>query len=228
MPLFFVIFASALNYLRSRWENFQPERAVQVSSTTSRRQNTAAIAALLILSLICVNTIRGPRTLAKWLLISRPLHIDDNQFKIEMGEVVKRITTKNATVAIAWAGGPGYFMDRYAIDILGKNDSTLARQRTHLPPAESSLFNKLTFFYPGHLKYDYNYSINQLQPDVIAQLWKQPEQAEPYLSSYQMVVLGDHKLFLRKSSPRILWDEVARLENPKEELASGFETESKH
>lgn len=228
MPLFFVIFACALNYLRSLWENFQRERTAHVLSTTSRRQNTAVIAALIILSLICVNTIRGPRTLAKWLLISRPLHIDDNQFKIEMGEVVKRITTNNATVAIAWAGGPGYFMDRYAIDILGKNDWTLARHRMHLPPAEASLFNKLTFFYPGHLKYDYGYSINQLQPDVIAQLWKQPEQAEPYLSSYQMVVLSDHKLFLRKSSPQILWDEVARLEHPKENLASGIETETKH
>ena len=228
MPLFFVIFACALNYLRSLWENYQRERAAHLPSPTSHIQNTAVIAALLILSLICVNTIRGPRTLAKWLLISRPLHIDDNRFKIEMGELVKRITTKKATVAIVWAGGPGYFMDRYAIDILGKNDWSLARERMHLPPAESSLFNKLTFFYPGHLKYDYSYSINQLQPDVIAQLWKQPEQAEPYLSSYQMVVLSDHKLFLRKSSPQILWDEVARLKYPKEKLPSGYETENKN
>lgn len=221
MPLFFVIFACGLNHLRSLWENYQLRRDPHALSPTSRRQTPAVIAAVLILSLICVNAIRGPQTLAKWLLISKPLHIDDNRYKIEMGEIVKRITTKQATVAIFWAGGPGYFMDRYAIDLLGKNDWALARQSMHSPPVEATLFEKLAFFYPGHLKYDYNYSINKLQPDVVAQVWKQPELAEPYLTtSYEKIDLGGHKLFLRKSSPQILWDEVARLEHPQKMLAA--------
>jgi hypothetical protein len=80
----------------------------------------------------------------------------------------------------------------------------------HLPPAGT---NALAFFYPGHLKYDYRYSIGQLKPDVITQLWREGEEANPYLNpSYRQTVLSGFTLFLRKDSSKILWDRVERLE----------------
>jgi hypothetical protein len=57
------------------------------------------------------------------------------------------------------AGQISYYSNRYAIDLLGKNDPVIAQS----PPS--------TAFRPGHNKWDYDYSISNLKPDLIADEW---------------------------------------------------------
>ena len=99
-------------------------------------------------------------------------------------------------------------MDRYAIDLLGKNDLTIAHEPMHLPSPGTSASR---FFYPGHLKYDYRYSLGELKPDVVTQLWGNVAEAGPYLGPYEKVVIGNRALLLLKDSPNILWDKVTAL-----------------
>lgn len=63
-------------------------------------------------------------------------------------------------------------------------------------------------FYPGHLKWDYGYSIGGLRPDVVVQLWAEPESAQPYLVGYQPLSTPIGTIYLRRDSPYILWDKV--------------------
>jgi hypothetical protein len=72
-------------------------------------------------------------------------------------------------------------------------------------------------FHPGHMKWDYDYSIGELKPDVIqAPLWPYTAPAEnishliaealrtqPFLSDYEVQTRGGD-WYVRKTSPRLL------------------------
>ena len=75
---------------------------------------------------------------------------------------------------------------------------------------QTSVEKYLEKFRPGHMKWDYDYSIGELKPDVIVQLWGDTRPAEPYLEQdYVIGGSGDGLIFyLRKNSPNILWDRV--------------------
>jgi hypothetical protein len=59
-------------------------------------------------------------------------------------------------IAVHAAGQIPYYAERNTIDLLGLNDPIVARGQ-----GEGE-------FYPGHNKWNYYYSINELQPDLIA------------------------------------------------------------
>jgi hypothetical protein len=122
---------------------------------------------------------------------------------LERVKTVDELTTANARVAVARAGTIPYFLDRPAIDLLGKNDYRLARAAVH--PSFRSFGDG---FVAGHMKWDYAYSIGTLAPDVVADLWRYPDEAAPYLKDYQPLLVGDDILYLRRASPRIHWDRL--------------------
>jgi hypothetical protein len=62
-------------------------------------------------------------------------------------------------VAVIWGGVVPYFSRRPAIDLLGKSDPVIARHPPVLP------------FFPGHDRFDYDYSIGALRPDVVVGVW---------------------------------------------------------
>ena len=80
-----------------------------------------------------------------------------NLFVTESVETMRETTEADARIATIWAGVPAYYSNRTMLDLLGKNDTFIA---TSAPHGE---------FFPGHNKWDYNYSIGELQPDVIFQ-----------------------------------------------------------
>ena len=168
------------------------------------RYGRYALVALALVSLTDFDPLYGRQSLGELLLLQRPLHVTDNIKRVQAALLVDQITTPQATVAVAWAGALPYFMNRYAIDLLGKNDRVIAHEPMRVP----SGWMKLVGYYPGHLKWDYAYSIGQLQPDVVAQLWQSPEEAAPYLQSYRELTLGGLTFYLRQGSPNILWDKV--------------------
>jgi hypothetical protein len=75
------------------------------------------------------------------------------------GFAIAAHTSPDATIAVHAAGQIPYYSERRTIDLLGLNDPVIA----HSP--------RSTAFYPGHDKWNYDYSIGELQPDLIADNW---------------------------------------------------------
>ena len=80
-------------------------------------------------------------------------------WRAKLGLHINKNTRANAVIAVHAAGQIPYYSNRNTIDLLGKNDSYVAK----LPPT--------TKFRPGHNKWNYPYSIGKLQPDLIADEW---------------------------------------------------------
>jgi hypothetical protein len=75
---------------------------------------------------------------------------------VEAGLAIARSTRPEARIACFWAGATPYFAHRYAVDLLGKSDAHIA----HGPPRGPS-------GRPGHNKFDYDWSLGTLRPDVL-------------------------------------------------------------
>jgi len=80
-----------------------------------------------------------------------------NLLVTESVETMRDTTEAGARIATIWAGVPAYYSHRTMLDLLGKNDTFIATSTPHGD------------FFPGHNKWDYDYSIGKLQPDVIFQ-----------------------------------------------------------
>jgi hypothetical protein len=76
--------------------------------------------------------------------------------RVKLGLFIAENTSPKAIIAVHAAGQIPYFSERNTIDLLGLNDPVVAKS---IGQGE---------FYPGHNKWDYEYSITQLQPDLIA------------------------------------------------------------
>lgn len=76
-------------------------------------------------------------------------------------ETLQTTLHEDAVVATVWAGVPAYYMRQPMFDLLGKNDTRIARSTPHGD------------FFPGHNKWDYDYSIGEVRPDVIFQTFTQ-------------------------------------------------------
>jgi hypothetical protein len=76
--------------------------------------------------------------------------------RVKLGLHIAQNTSPTAVIAVHAAGQIPYYSQRATIDLLGLNDPIVAKGLGHGE------------FYPGHNKWDYDYSITQLQPDVIA------------------------------------------------------------
>ena len=94
----------------------------------------------------------------KWAIDNAPLLKADIR-RVKLGLFLAQYTSPEATIAVHAAGQIPYFSDRRTIDLLGLNDPVVARGPASGP------------FYPGHDKWNYEYSIMQLQPDLIADNW---------------------------------------------------------
>jgi hypothetical protein len=66
------------------------------------------------------------------------------------------------------------------------------------------------FMRPGHMKWNYAYTIGERQPDMIVDIWPGTEQElEPYLQNYvKLRSIGGRKVYALKDSPNINWPEV--------------------
>jgi len=166
---------------------------------------------LMLLAWVLLNSTYGPVALLESAFILRPPHTEDNQDMVERAMIIREVTTPQAKVAVTWAGTLPYFADRYIIDILGKNDQYVA----HLPVRQGNTFlETLTTYQPGHMKYDYRYSLLTQQPDVVAQLWKNQQEANPILAkTSKRVILGGYLMFLRNDSPNVLWGKVSAVKS---------------
>ncbi len=206
MPLFVILLAAALEAVvidladfGGRWA----KRALRdwTKVTIFSFLTLASFAALNSANLLDLAQLR------LLFLMSPPLLQDEHVDHLKMALDVDRMTDRNASIAVVWAGILPYFADRYAIDLLGKNDATIAREPMHIDP-------KLGFF-PGHLKWDYEYAIGRLQPDVIVEMYgvdgRSPEISALVGPSYSLVRIDNTDWYFRTDSPHVLWTEVEKL-----------------
>ncbi len=140
---------------------------------------------------------------------------------VERALTLRETLKPGGSYAVVWAGIIPYFAGGNAIDLLGKNDRTIA----HLPMHDNFSASSPDFeFYPGHMKYSYDYSVGQLRPDAIVQFWSLdqdppgvpvspvPWVARPYVDNYySRVDIGPLFFYFRKDSTKIRWETVGKL-----------------
>jgi hypothetical protein len=160
----------------------------------------------ILFAFINFNVLIDFRSLERLTFRRQPDFIQGNQEYVKIARNLRQITSPEANIAVVAAGAIPYFSERPAIDLLGKSDAYIA----HTPPHGAKSMYDLEAFRPGHMKWDYDYSIGELKPDVIVQLWRGSEGAQPYLDWYYLQGgTGDgFNFWLRKDSPYINWEKV--------------------
>jgi hypothetical protein len=210
MPLFFVLLSWAARWLvhEAPWHSRPEPSARSVTSFRSSWVGAAILAALFLNT----NAIHGPSAWAELTLLTRPLDVDDLHAHLRKALALRDVTTPEARIAVVWAGAQPYFLERPCVDLLGKNDPTIARAESR--PIDQ--WSGAVMFRPGHSKWDYAYSIGALKPDVVVELWRRPEEAQPYLKgAYDVLDLGDEGMvWVRHGSPSIRWDTLDTVDTP--------------
>jgi hypothetical protein len=206
MPGFFILLSYGLLRIVQTIIDVVPPEPRAAGATTAPWK-MCVFPLLIVFSVVSVNSIHRDDALAELLLLKAPLHTgsgDENQADVEEALLIREITTPEAKILVGRAGTIPYFSDRYSIDFLGKADRYIAHEPMR---TEAHGLARLTEFRPGHMKYDYGYSIGQLEPDMIAfELFQHQEWARPYLQGhYTQVRLQGKCLYLQKNSSNVLW-----------------------
>jgi hypothetical protein len=121
------------------------------------RAGRTAASVLTLSTIVAVNGL----ACAQWIG-HNAFYAADDAWTTRYGLALRAATKEDATIAVTWAGEIPYFSHRTAIDLLGKSDRVVATA-----PRQSSVG-----FEPGHDKWNYDYSVGELRPDVVAQLWR--------------------------------------------------------
>jgi len=203
VPALFILFGCTLAEMRRLFSDSEYSNAISLS----KKGVTLSAIALVLGAQLSFNAIPSTGELREWLLLDRPYMAEADQGSVQTALMLKRITTPDATIAVTSSGVLPYFSDRTAIDLLGKNDKKIARQKMRRLSDDSKVLYKYRAFYPGHLKWDYSYSIGYLQPDVIVRLWGPEQEAALYLERQYInvqTVTGD--IYLKRNSKEILWE----------------------
>jgi hypothetical protein len=145
MPPLIILFSLALDGLmndpRLRW-------------AAARLPHVMPAIALALLALV----VMSGRPWVAWARDNAPLLKADIR-RTRLGLFLAKYTSSQAVIAVHAAGQIPYYSDRTTLDLLGLNDPVVAKGPVTGP------------FYPGHDKWNYAYSIGQLQPDLIADNW---------------------------------------------------------
>ena len=141
-------------------------------------------------------------------------------YNVLVGTELSKVTTPDASVAIFWAGNLSYYMNRPVVDLLGKSDRFIAKN----PPVREAVSTKYNFsdFMPGHNKWNFEYSIVELQPDIVTRDWPDPEffnQLELY--KYKMYCInvtpnkfGDEfPIYVKNNSKNVKYDKLINCSN---------------
>jgi hypothetical protein len=143
------------------------------------------------------------RFLPEIILIRRAYMVANNEENVNAAVALNRLTTDDATLAVLFAGSLPYYIDRKAIDLLGKSDPYIARLAPDLSGSISWSGMKSV---PGHNKYDLDYSIKKLEPTYAQILeWGTDNLTEWASTRYVTVDYRGVRLYLRRGSPTVIW-----------------------
>jgi hypothetical protein len=195
IPLFWLAFAASVE----RLPEFARRAALGWQALSAPGRCSIAAAALAFV-LVNLNGFGETESLARAMLLTPPPLTTENAYNVRLARQLSRCCQPGAKVAVCWAGTVPYFADINAIDLLGKCDPVIARLPAHVEAG----WARFTDFHPGHNKWDYAYSIGLLQPDLVVQLCKDPEEMQRLLAvNYESVQFGTDTFFVRRGSPAI-------------------------
>jgi hypothetical protein len=152
--------------------------------------------ALVIVLLTAVGVVASTSALPGYFwLTTRGLAVDSDGDVTRKGKALARLTQADALIATDWAGAIAYYCSRPMVDLLGKSD----RQIANRPPIGD--------LYPGHNKWDYDYSIGRLRPDVVATFWAHDDSDLQRLKDWGYIerCFGRHRAYFLTGSTRIYW-----------------------
>lgn len=158
-----------------------------------------------------VTNLRAPQAgaLRYFFQLERSIYMPGSQRYVEDALVIRQVTQPQASVAMVAAGNICYFVQRPCVDLLGKSDAVVARRNIQV-----ALDSDWQTLQPGHVKFDYAYSVGQLQPDVIVEvIGSTTDIAAKYLQNYAVVGLNGHNMYFKEGSAYIDWE---KLENARE------------
>jgi hypothetical protein len=144
MPALIILFSVMTSRLLTDLETTRPE-----SGFSGPKVNLAIPLALIVLLVI------SGEPWFNYAIDNAPLLKADIR-RVKTALHITKYTSPQAVIAVHAAGQIPYFSERTTIDLLGLNDPVVAKG-----PGRG-------VFYPGHNKWNYDYSIGQLQPDLIA------------------------------------------------------------
>jgi arabinofuranosyltransferase len=186
MGFLFVVFGCVLSHLL---QDIKP-----LDTVALRQLNSASLRLFLFLGLATVFLVSGQQWLV-WVIKNAPA-LESDIVRAKVGVLVREGTEQDATVAAHAAGQIPYFAERRAVDLLGRSDAVIAKG----PRAWGSQ--------PGHNKWDYAYSILELQPDVVADEWMFSRSfLEAHSDEYEVLPNG---IWVKRSSELVDRDLLAR------------------
>jgi arabinofuranosyltransferase len=175
MPALIILFGITLDHMISDIRSAHPASDEARPSLQAAISMGAAVAALLVIS---------GQPWVNWGIDNAPLLKADVR-RVKIGLAIAQYTSPEATIAVHAAGQIPYYSDRRTIDLLGLNDPVVAKGPVTGP------------FYPGHDKWNYDYSILQLKPDLIADNWIKLGDFMKGVDQYQQL---DNGMYVRKDS----------------------------
>ena len=113
--------------------------------------------AIAVGALVCAVLFSGAYPVVQQIRKNDFLSSRTNLYVTETVETLQTVLKKDAVVATVWAGVPAYYLRQPMFDLLGKNDTRIAASAPHGE------------FFPGHNKWDYDYGIGEVRPDVVFQ-----------------------------------------------------------
>lgn len=131
----------------------------------------------------------------EWINVGVPTQWAE-RLNIRLALLIRDTTREDAKIASGYAGALPYFDHRESVDLLGKCDPVVAKG-----------YPAVSWFLPGHNKWNYTYSLGELRPDVSTSLMVPTPELLSYVTSLGYVEMPNGLLVL-KGSPRILSDRI--------------------
>lgn len=133
-----------------------------------------------------------------------PLNIHFNTHQVDLAVALNQVTTSDALVGVTSAGITPYYIDRVALDFLGKTDAYIARMNPRLGTHGGDGMGN----FPGHVKYNLYYSIGYRLPDYVERFAWGDQNLSDYLDGAYVDIwyAGVIRMFLKIDSPYVRWD----------------------
>lgn len=171
----------------------------RVAASSQGQRASAAMAFAAAAAVVSVSYSPG----YTWLLSDNAHHMHDDFAMSRAGEALARVTKPEARIATMWAGAPAYYAQRPMVDLLGKSDRQIATGSPAVPPVPSGL----AWFLPGHNKWDYEYSVGELGPDVVFQThgWQETLGRLAQWGYHKRCLSDGTAIYVRVDSSKVRW-----------------------
>lgn len=168
------------------------EALARLPARVGLRESARALLASVSLAVLAL-AVSPPSATREWLDPRAPTLLRDyNRTNWRLGATLRDQSAPSTRVAVHWAGVVPYVARRFAIDVLGKSDRHIARLRVDR-------------FEPGHAKWDWDYVLNTLRPDVIDAPSRGLERDPRFLAAFVRVrAQGGVSFYLRRDAADLL------------------------